>query len=187
MLKPIDEIVRNSLTDFVEDIFGSNWKGREREAVSLYAFGYLQRHVHGNSILRDATQIGIEVAVPSWKEDNKKRQVNKDLIIWTEPKQTCWDSQWNLSNYPLVVMEWKVFHRGKTRPSMCIRDVDWLQKYSERHQGLFVGYAVSLDLRERHFRLCVARAERGRVSNEWLLLPVARPSPSPKGHSRRRL
>jgi hypothetical protein len=92
MLKQIDTIVRDSLTEFVADVFGSSWKGREREAVSLYAFGYLQRQIRKGGILRDPTQIGIEMTVPSKKSLNPKERVCKDLVLWREPNMTCWNT-----------------------------------------------------------------------------------------------
>ena len=55
MLAQIDLIVRGSLIEFVDEVVRSSWRGREREAISLYAFGFLQRQINGSRILTDAT------------------------------------------------------------------------------------------------------------------------------------
>ncbi len=170
MLKQIDTIVRDSLTEFVADVFGSSWKGREREAVSLYAFGYLQRQIRKGGILRDPRQIGIEVTVPSKKSLNPKGRVCKDLVLWREPKMTCWNAGWEVINFPLVVMEWKVFRLPSSRPQISDRDVDWLRKYSAFCPSVFVGYTVSLDLLHRKFRISVTRIEGGSADDHWLEL-----------------
>jgi hypothetical protein len=105
----IDNIVRVSLTEFVEDVFRSSWRGREREAVSLYVLGFLQEQCRSGRILRDPTQIGIEAAVPSSLKLNPKGRVCKDLVLWREPKMTCWNERWEAVNPPLAIMEWKAF------------------------------------------------------------------------------
>jgi hypothetical protein len=43
---------------------------------------------NGSRILTDATQIGIEVTVPSDKSLNPKGRVCKDLVLWREPSLT---------------------------------------------------------------------------------------------------
>jgi hypothetical protein len=40
MISELDLIIRESLKDLVDDVFDRPWFGREREVVSLYAFGY---------------------------------------------------------------------------------------------------------------------------------------------------
>jgi hypothetical protein len=169
MLKQIDTIVRDSLTEFVADVFGSSWKGREREAVSLYAFGYLQRQIRKGGILRDPTQIGIEVTVPSKKSLNPKGRVCKDLVLWREPNMTCWDAEWKIVHPPLVIMEWKV-SQPKNRNAVIEwenRDIPWLQKYTKTYSDT-VGYAVLLDLLRQ--QLNVARLHRGTFVHDWLMI-----------------
>jgi hypothetical protein len=170
MLTQIDNIVRDSLTEFVEDVFRSAWRGREREAVSLYAFGFLQGHIQTNGILSDPTQIAIEAAVPSHPSLNVKGRVCKDLVLWPEPKMTCWNQSWEVVNYPLAIMEWKAFRLRSSRPLVSHEDIDWLKQYSARRPPSFVGYAVSLDLLQRQFRLCVTRIESGQAKDRWLVL-----------------
>jgi hypothetical protein len=170
MLKQIDIIVRDSLTEFVADVFGSSWKGREREAVSLYAFGFLQRQIRKGGILRDPTQIGIEVTVPSDKSLNPKGRVCKDLVLWREPNMTCWNAGWEVVNFPLMIMEWKAFRLPSSRPQISKKDVEWLRQYSALYPSVFVGYTVSLDLLQRKFRISVTRIEGGSADDHWLEL-----------------
>lgn len=58
----MDSIIRQSLREFVADVFAHSWWGKEREAVSLFAFGYLIRQCRPGSALFDPAQIGIEVS-----------------------------------------------------------------------------------------------------------------------------
>jgi hypothetical protein len=171
----IDNIVRASLTEFVEDVFRSSWRGREREAVSLYVLGFLQKQLRSDSIFRDPTQIGIEAAVPSSLNLNPKGRVCKDLVLWSEPKMTCWNELWEAVNPPLAIMEWKAFRRPALKAQVYSPDVAWLKNYSALYSDMFaghsfVGYAVALDLLQRKFRLSAARVENGRADDNWLQL-----------------
>jgi len=170
MLSHIDHIVRDSLIEFVNEVVRSSWRGREREAISLYAFGFLQRQISGNSILTDATQIGIEVTVPSDKSLNPKGRVCKDLVLWREPKMTCWNEGWEVVNYPLAILEWKAFRLPSSRPLVSKHDVEWLQRYSAFCPTPFAGYAISLDLLRRQFYICVTRVENDHRQDSWLVM-----------------
>jgi hypothetical protein len=52
-MSAIDIVIKESLEAFVEDIFAKSWWGKEREAVSLYAFGYLIKQCRATSVLYD--------------------------------------------------------------------------------------------------------------------------------------
>jgi hypothetical protein len=82
MLEEIDRAVRAAATEFVEAVFADGWRGREREAVSLFAIGYLIRQCRPGTVLHSPTQVAIEAAVPGVPELNPKGRVNKDLVIW---------------------------------------------------------------------------------------------------------
>ena len=111
MIAELDEVVRQSLIQFTEEVFRRGWYGLEREAVSLYAFGFLVPQCKPDSFLHDPTQIGIEVRVRQLDEPNRKRRVTKDLIIWPEPWMNCWDDQKEPTQYPAAIVEWKVNER----------------------------------------------------------------------------
>jgi hypothetical protein len=170
LLTQIDNIIRTSLSAFINEVVHSAWKGREREAISLYAFGFLQQHISAGGVLRDPTQIGIEVTVPSDTSLNPKGRVAKDLVLWPDPQMTCWDQNWEVARYPIAIMEWKTYRLASSRPTMSRTDIEWLTQYSKLCTTAFVSYAVSLDLLHRAFWLNVTRIESGHAQDRWLVL-----------------
>ncbi len=169
MLDQIDQAIRSAATEFVSAVFADSWRGREREAISLFALGYLIRQCRQGTVLYSPTQITVEGAVPGVPHLNPKGRVNKDLVIWSKPAQTCWDEAWRVACDPLAVLEWKVF-RPTTRPATFSKyDLNWLVQFSQRRPN-FVGYAVMLDLAHRGSRFAAARVSEGSVDADWLRL-----------------
>lgn len=166
----VDAAVRSSLLDFICHVFDTNWMGREHEAISLYVLGYL-RHCFtpDRAVLREPTQICIQGTVPGVPDFNPKGRVNKDLLIWPPDHRTCWDREGRVANAPLCVMEWKVFRLPSSRPHISEYDVEWLEGFAMGRED-FVGYAVSVDLADREFRLSVTRVEDGDRESDWLRL-----------------
>lgn len=161
----LDDPVRDSLEQFVDWIARHRWYGREHEAVSLYAFGFLQRQCRPDSVLADPMQIGIEAAVLQLPGSDRKRLVCKDLIIWACPGMTCWNDDRQPVHRPLCIMEWKRFQdRRRAR-----HDREWLQEFS-KHAADFVGYSVVLGLGEMEERLRCARATANGIDENWLVL-----------------
>ena len=158
----LDHIIRLSLTDFIEDIRQQPWRGKEREAISYYAFGHLVRYCRSRSILHDPSQIGIEVRVPKPARLGKKVAICKDLVIWPEPGMTCWNAAGETNNYPLAILEWKA-------KQMSAYDVDWLCALSADN-AQFIGYAVCLDLRQHDYRLSCTRVQNQDVQESWLMI-----------------
>lgn len=171
----LDAVISASLRSFYDDISASNWRGREREMVSLFALGHLSQHCNREGSLRLA-QIGIEVAVRQLPGEKRRDNVCKDLVIWPVEKMTCWDGSGEMSNEPLAVMEWKVNHflnvhvHPKNRRDHSL-DVQWLQETSTRLSGReFVGYAVLVESTHSpkvlsSVRVCSARNE------PWIRIP----------------
>jgi hypothetical protein len=172
MEKEIDDVVRRSLTAFCDDVLDGSWSGRrEREAVSLYSFGFLQREVREDGFLRDPTQIAIECAVPQLDGEaaraisgrsGSKEQVCKDLVLWPEPRMTCWDQESRPRVAPSAILEWKFGRDGVSR-----RDVQWLSSYCDKFPD-FIGYAVTANQPGRGFRLSCSRIRIGRVEPKWI-------------------
>lgn len=158
----LEEIIRASLGEFADFLSGSSWWGREREMVSLYAFGFLQRHCKHGSVLHDPTQIGIEAAVPQLPRPGAKSHVCKDLVIWPEPKMTCWAGCGHPPCYPLAILEWKTTKSGGRQA-----DIDWLSEYSAAHPES-VGFSVLCGVAPR-VSLDVTLARSGHVDHEWLV------------------
>jgi len=163
-LPTLEQTVRTSLNEFAQFLSDTTWRGRERELISLYAFGFLRKHCKPKSVLHDPTQIGIEVAVPQIPRPNAKPQVSKDLVIWKNPGMTCWDSHGKPTRHPLAILEWKVGSRKGMKG-----DLKWLSEYSKERKG-FVGFAIFCSA-SPSVSLKVTLVRRGRVTDGWLTLP----------------
>jgi hypothetical protein len=169
-IEQLDKLLQGTLSDFALDL-SMSWYGREREAVSLYAFGYLIPECQPQCVLRDRTQIGIEVAVPQLSPEASSRiggserpkpQVCKDLVLWPERGMNCWDAHGNPTRYPMAVIQWKVGGVDSLR-----EDIAWLGEYSSDKPDL-VGYAVALEVGATGLRLHCTRVHRGKVTEDWL-------------------
>lgn len=160
----LDVLIRDSLTEFVESVSASSWRGREREAVSLFAFGHLVPRCGPGSILESPTQIGIEVAVPQHPGARAKRQVCKDLVLWPCSAMTCWDERGRPTRRPIAILEWKT--QGRMAAAF---DVEWLTRFSQTASS-FVGYSLRFDRTARAFRLSCTRIHAGNVTPDWLRL-----------------
>lgn len=170
----LDEVVRRSLSSFASESLSGGWSGRrEREAVSLFVFGHLLRHVRPDSVLHDAAQITIEFPVPQVAAASAtaisgragaKTQVCKDVVLWPEPGMTCWDASGDPTVAPMAIIEWKFDVRRVHEP-----DVAWLAMFAESNPG-FVGYEVSANRPGAPFLVDAARITAGRVDRSWLRL-----------------
>jgi hypothetical protein len=163
VIREIDQLVYRSLEAFLLDASSTGWYGREREAVSLYAFGYLQRLCRPGSVLQSPTQICIEGAVKQVQKDGGKLLTNKDLLIWPKPAMNCWESRlpcW----HPLAILEWKVRARGVSQS-----DVDWLCKFSQERPG-FVGFALNMVVSPGSYKLSCTRVHLGAAEPHWMEL-----------------
>ena len=162
----LQQTLRIALRDFFAAIASGDWRGREREAVSHFAFGYLLTHCRPGGVLKHPAQIGVEVAVPGVPGLNPKPQVCKDLVIWGRPGETCWDREWRPTNAPLAILEWKC-HRTRVAQEHSPHDLEWLVAFTRRWPST-VGYVVRLSLTSRARRLDAARVFRGVVEDGWL-------------------
>ena len=159
----LDVIVRDSLTQFVKGIIEDGWYGKEREAVSYYAFGTLIAFCRPGAILRAPAQIGIEVRVPKPSGPYRKAEIMKDLVIWLAPGMTCWDHDRRPRNYPLAVIEWKV-NDFKAQD----HDIRWLTDFTGDCST--VGYAVALNLKASAQSLHCDRFAAGIREERWLVV-----------------
>ena len=156
----LDVVLLQSLTSFTDEVFASGWRGKEREAVSLFAFGHLIKQCRPDSVLFDPAQIGIEVRVLKPADLGVKAEVCKDLVVWNQPGTTCWSK----NPWPVAVLEWKA-----NQSQVSSNDVIWLKAFSKGHQD-FTGYAICLDLKQRDFRLSCTRVKDGQAQSDWLVL-----------------
>ncbi|MFN0012081.1 MAG: hypothetical protein ACKVS8_10600 [Phycisphaerales bacterium] len=167
---PIVPIVDRALRDLRAWLDSNTWIGRERELVSLFAFGHLVPLVSPRSVLRSAAQIAIEVGVKQTlladpTQARRKEYVCKDLVIWPGAFMTCWNGAGEPEQVPLAILEWK---RGGYRTPLSPRkpfshadhDQKWLMAYTKRFPGC-VGYSVALDRTTAGERLRVAKIVGG--------------------------
>lgn len=154
----LDRAVQRSLRTFLSYVKTRNWKGRENEAISLYVLGFLRSEFKRRSILRDLTQIGIEVAATN-SAKGPNSQTRKDLVIWREPGINRWFPP-DERPEPLAIMEWKVSRPKFRSGRSCTGDRAWLASHCGSHPET-VGYAVHLRLDSAPPRLDVYRIDCG--------------------------
>jgi hypothetical protein len=150
--------LRRMFLEFIQEIEAEKWKGKEREAVSAFAFSKLVKNVGCCPELYDTAQISIEVRVMQVQGRSKKR-VCKDMLIWAKPYQTAFSEE---EVIPLCIIEWK---EGKQRPYDY--DMEWLRDYTRAHPSCF-GIAVNLE-NAREYTVKAALVERGEIAQlEWI-------------------
>jgi hypothetical protein len=173
----LDAIIEQSLRTFASEVLLSPWHGREHEMVSLFVLGHLIRHCvpHGPLHL---TQIGIDVGVKQLEERKPgnvmgpTKDVQKDLVIWSEPAMTLWNSDGQIVNEPLVVMEWKVIYRSHKKGALADHKYDkhWLEETAKRVGPHFLGYAVLVNMCQPRMLTCAKVAMPECTAKEWFLL-----------------
>lgn len=156
----LEHALHESLTAFGHRMLDQLWYGKEREAVSYYAFGYLVDQCRAGSRFYNPGQIAIEGRVPGGAL-NAKKEVCKDLVIWAHPGGNCWDPKRRSIHYPLVIMEWKA-----NSEAFFPYDMDYLKNVTGQEPGL-LGIAVTFDARKKQlFR--AAKVLFGEVQEDWL-------------------
>ena len=168
-LKSLEKAIRSSLQSLHTQINLYGWTGRrEKEIVSYYCFGHLIGHCKPKSFLYDPRQICIEVAVPQIAgqkalsgKKSQKPQVCKDIVLWSKPGLTCWDSDGRAAVYPSAIIEWK--HNVSKKSEY---DRQWLVQFSQVAND-FVGYRVTTELDAGPFQLCCDRVQHGETQDAW--------------------
>lgn len=196
----LDDIVIETLPPLIEEVGRSNWFVREHDVVNLYVFGYLVPVFIRHGL--DLTLIGIESPVlKADPEDPVKAKASKygsrrDLVIWREPRTTCWKGC-ELGNRlrsatehkaylrqrgtrPLAVIEWKNIHPAMSSPEGVEAgyqdDIAWL-KWNAQHGMFDVGYAILLDQRGATANLICQKIDKHGASR----LPLPRSSAATAG------
>ncbi|MFZ0418989.1 MAG: hypothetical protein WAM04_12905 [Candidatus Sulfotelmatobacter sp.] len=136
--------------------------------VSLFVVSHLIPCCRAAAI-HEQIGVGIEVAVPQLSRAkveqlqkkfpslfkktenvNPRTDVCKDIVIWSEPKITVWDCNWNPCHEPLAIREWTVINRSDSKNSREKKktkhrfDRSWLKEKTERARNI-TGYAVFID------------------------------------------
>ena len=167
-LTALDTIIREALGTYVEDVFGRALLGKEHDHVNLFAFGHLLPRCSSSGPLRDPTQVGLGVGMAQPPEVGENSAARKDLVIWPEPRMTCWDQRWRPVRHPMALLEWKVRRRGGSFHGRN-HDRAWVSAYARWRPG-FVGYSVAVDFEEQRFRLWVERFSGAEAVAPWLRL-----------------
>lgn len=167
-MNDLDMIIAEALGSTFAHILAHSWRGDEKEAASLFAFGHLVKHCRTDSVLHDPAQVGIGVWLPCPEGISAEKESYKDLVIWPETALTR-RSKGRHAAPPLAVMEWKVSQTGTTA-----YDLAWLRAYSDGNP-VCVGYAVWLSLAEEANGLRCDRVHKHSIQPAWFSLS----SPAP--------
>jgi len=159
-MQEIERTIEHSLSLFAKDILGSTWFGKEREAVSYYAFGFLAKACAPNTLLYDPGQLAIEGRIPGTRSHSKK-QVCKDLVIWPTPGANCWEGPNEAVHAPLAIIEWKA-----NSSTFYEEDITKMVEYTTSYPGL-LGIVVTFDAKKKGV-LRAAKVLNGVVEREWL-------------------
>lgn len=161
MATDVGPIIERSLERFLAYVRERRWYGRENEAASLYAFGFLQRECTPDGPLVDPTQIGIEVGAAPAPAKGANAHVRKDLVIWPQPAMNRWFPESARPNRPIAIVEWKVRRPGARAPRGSDHDTDWLTAHSAADAHC-IAYSVELNLAANPPSLAVMRFCEGR-------------------------
>lgn len=161
----LEHLISDALLEFAAFVARTNWRGREREAVSLFAFGYLVPRCSPGGPLTSPAQIGLDVGVPQLPGADRKTIVCKDLVVWPEPAGNCWDDSGAATRKPLAVLEWKARTGTLSR-----YDEEWLRDFSNSTPS-FLGVAISIDPRGPATTLIASRTKAGMLTPDWMRFP----------------
>ena len=151
-----DEAVLDALKELAAFLSANGgWEGREKEVANLLGISMIGPRVGG------AERIGIEVAVRGVgaKDRVTKPRVNKDIVVWPEPRMTLWSGTglWpsevtDAVNLPSTIVELKVWSGtlersggGARRPSAY--DREFMKAFAEISPAGWAGWAVFVDVR----------------------------------------
>lgn len=162
MKKRIDRYVEEALIDFEDWYAVSSWLGKERDCVNMFAMNFLARNIGPESAIKDLAQIRIECPVPQ-PSGYPRDGASKDLVIWADPLQTTWDSDWKPAQAPKVILEWKTVRTGACPESFHDHDMEWLTRFTREYPDA-TGYLVSVYHPMDGRRVDWAKVSNGSVS-----------------------
>jgi len=162
---PFDELIVQSLSLFAADMLDSDWCGKEPGWVSLFTFNYLLAQCSPTGPLQEPGQLGVEIDVgqpPGYKSVS----VRRNIVIWPQPRMSCWGKEWKPQHHPLAILEWKVYRTAR-RNNEKPREWEWLRDYS-RWQSHSVAYAIEIDIYSSPATLMCCRFHAGSEQPDWL-------------------
>jgi hypothetical protein len=158
----LESLIHQTLSAFANNILHTPWYGKEREAVSHYAFNFLAKAAQAGTPFYDIGQLAMEGRMPGGPL-NTKKQVCKDLVIWSAPGVNCWNEQREAVRYPLAVMEWKA-----NSAELYEYDLEHLASLTAHVPGM-LGIVVTFDAQRKNV-LRAAKVLNGEVTRDWLEL-----------------
>ena len=164
MRKRIDRYVHEALQDFAKWYVESDWLGKERDCVNLFALDFLYKAHSEDSAVRDLRQIRIECPVPQPLDRKKYRKPSaaKDLVIWNGPLDTTWNEDWKPVNVPKAVIEWKTKRVGNAHDAFDAHDETWMKDFTSDFRTAF-GFLVSTHASKTHRSCRWAIVRNGKV------------------------
>ncbi len=161
-MEHLNDIIHSTLTQFAYTILHTHWYGKEREAVSYYAFHFLAKAAKPGTPFFDVGQLAMEGRMPGGPL-NTKKQVCKDLVIWPEPGANCWNERREAVHYPLAVMEWKA-----NSSTFFAYDLEHLASLTNHAPGM-LGIVVTFDAKKKEV-IRAAKVLNGVVERDWLVI-----------------
>jgi len=160
----IDRFIEFAISKFAQEIIrNSKWKGKERDCVNLFAARCVLPAVSATSAITDYSQVRIECGVPQPKSKRyKKLAAPKDFVVWRGPLDVAWNADWEPTNIPWVVVEWKTRRNGDFSTLFDPHDKRWLMAFSRQNPKSF-GYAVTVDFSKGQRQVHLAKFRQGRM------------------------
>jgi hypothetical protein len=160
LVEAFDEIMRDSLSPFCEELAATECYRHEHQMVNLFVFGHLVPQFQRCNL--DLRQIGIEHPVRQIPHGiSGKSRARKDLVIWPRVSVTLFNGF-----QPLAVVEWK-----RNSITAHQQDVRWLKTNTDLMQ---VGYACLVTRSESGLTLSCTRVEHG-IESLFVDLPAVIP------------
>jgi len=165
MICELDHIVDRSLRQLAVDRHVLSWRAKERDWVNYFAHRHLIAQCSHDGPLTDPAQIGIEVGVPQ-PPGYIKLGVSRDLVIWANCGDTCFDGDWIPRKHPLAILEWKVHRPGHRNRKVCHERAycGW--------QPSVLAYAIEIDGTRSPTQLTCSRFLGSTEDNHWLRLTL---------------
>ncbi|MDZ7839623.1 MAG: hypothetical protein U5R46_02205 [Gammaproteobacteria bacterium] len=163
MRKRIDRFVEDALVEFGEWYVRSDWNGKERDCVNLFANRFLGRRVQKGAAIQDPAEMRVEGPVPQ-PTGYRKPTAAKDLVVWSDALATTWDTEWQAVDWPRLVMEWKFRRRGRPSKDFDTHDLEWLCAYTDEYDKTF-GYLVRVYHGEESRSVDWAKVVRGELND----------------------
>jgi hypothetical protein len=134
-----ERLFRAALESLLPDLATAPWYVREREVVNLFMFGHLVPQFQLQTENLDIGQIGIEVPVKVFPQnDDERPSVYADIAVWPHSKAGVWRTC-----KPFARIEWKnISCREKSGSDLERQHQDDIDHLRHNCRLAFLNYAV---------------------------------------------